>query len=125
MKKVTKIISSVAVLGLLLMPVVASAQLNLGNQTLNNVSGNVGYNTGQQLPETIGNIIKVIIGLIGLIALVIFIAGGFLWMTAGGDEDQIKKAKSLMKNAVIGIAIVVLAYAATSFIIGRLITVSQ
>lgn len=125
MKKVTKIISSVAVLGLLLMPVVASAQLNLGNQTLNNVSGNVGYNTGQQLPETIGNIIKVIIGLIGLIALVIFIAGGFLWMTAGGDEDQIKKAKSLMKNAVIGIAIVVLAYSATSFIIERLITVSQ
>ena len=121
----TKIISSVAVLGLLLMPVVASAQLNLGNQTLNNVSGNVGYNTQQQLPETIGNIIKVIIGLIGLIALVIFIAGGFLWMTAGGDEDQIKKAKSLMKNAVIGIAIVVLAYAATSFIIDRLITVSQ
>ncbi len=125
MKKMTKIISSVAVLGLLLMPVVASAQLNLGNQTLNNVSGNVGYNTQQQLPETIGNIIKVIIGLIGLIALIIFIAGGFLWMTAGGDEDQITKAKSLMKNAVIGIAIVVLAYAATSYIITQLITVSQ
>lgn len=121
MKKMTKIVSSVAVLGLLLMPVVASAALNL-HENLNSVGTNIGYNTSGSLPTTIGNIIKVIIGLIGLIALIIFIVGGFLWMTAGGDEEQVKKAKDLMKNAVIGIAIVVLAYVATDFIIGKLIS---
>ncbi|HKL17064.1 MAG TPA: pilin [Patescibacteria group bacterium] len=122
MNKLTKTISAVLLLGFFLVPMFASAQLSL-NENLGDVQEEVGYEE-TELVEVIGNVIRIVIGFIGLIALVIFIVGGFMWMTAGGSEDQIKKAKSLMKNAVIGIIIVVLAYAATTFIIDQLTNIS-
>ncbi len=131
MKKVKNIISAVILVAIFLAPMVvtpmvASAQEGLNmTENLSDVAENIGYQEDVTLVDTIGNIIKIVIGLIGLIALVIFIAGGFMWMTAGGNEEQIEKSKKLMKNAVIGIIIVVVAYAATSFIIDQLVAVQS
>lgn len=70
-----------------------------------------------QLINTIGNIINVFLSFLGVIALVIVIYAGFLWMTAGGNEDHVDKAKTYMKNAVIGLIIISLAYALTAFFV--------
>ena len=54
--------------------------------------------------------IKVIIGAIGFgIAVIMLIWGGIMYMTAGGDDEKAKKAKTLIVNAIIGIAIIVAA----------------
>jgi hypothetical protein len=42
-------------------------------------------------------------------------------MTAGGDDDQVKKAKSFMTNAVIGLIIMLSAYAITEFVVDKLL----
>jgi len=43
----------------------------------------------QPLIETITGIIKIGLSLLGIIAVVIILAGGFKWMTAGGNEDKV------------------------------------
>ncbi|OQB44510.1 MAG: hypothetical protein BWY03_00032 [Parcubacteria group bacterium ADurb.Bin159] len=78
--------------------------------------------TTSQLPTTplvtvIGNIIKWVLGFLGLIATIIIIIGGFQWMSSGGNQEKIDKAKKLMINGLIGLIIVVLAYSISWFII--------
>jgi len=50
------------------------------------------------------------------------IYGGFLWMTARGNEQQVTKAKDLIISAVIGLVIVLAAYAITAYVGGALIS---
>lgn len=69
----------------------------------------------------IGNkIITPLMGLVGTIFLCLMIYAGFLWMTARGDSDQVKKATTLIFDAIIGVAVILGAYAITSFVITRL-----
>lgn len=81
-------------------------------------------NAGQNnLPQFIGSyIIQPILGVVGLIFFILIVYGGVLWMTAGGNTDQVKKAKSILINGVIGAAIVIASYAITSAIFYGLTT---
>ncbi len=76
---------------------------------------------GQQLPIIIGRIIRTLLGLLGIIFLVLMVYAGFLWMTARGESDPIDKAKEIIKQCIIGIIIIFLAYALTGFIINAVI----
>jgi len=64
----------------------------------------------------IATIIQAGLGLLAAIFLVLMIYAGFQWMTASGNETQIKKALDTIKTAIIGLIIVLAAYAITSFI---------
>ncbi|MCX6741327.1 MAG: hypothetical protein NTY61_02940 [Candidatus Parcubacteria bacterium] len=105
----------------LLLPILVSAQdMTQGLGQFQNETGL----TNADLTTVIGRIVKIVIGFLGLIAVVIILIGGFQWMTSAGDEDKIKGAKGLMTNGVIGLFIVVIAYAIALFvmnIIGRVI----
>ena len=69
-----------------------------------------------RLGPLIADIIAVILGFVGTIAFIIFLMGGFLWLTARGNDDQVKKAKMYMTNALIGIIVIVLAYSITFYV---------
>ncbi|MDD5071283.1 MAG: hypothetical protein PHQ42_00940 [Patescibacteria group bacterium] len=62
-----------------------------------------------------GGIIKIFLSFLGIIFTVLMIYGGYLWMMARGNQEQVTKAKELIINAVIGLVIVVAAYAITYF----------
>ncbi|PKM91166.1 hypothetical protein CVU82_03905 [Candidatus Falkowbacteria bacterium HGW-Falkowbacteria-1] len=68
----------------------------------------------------VASIIKTALSLLGIIFLILMIFSGYQWMMAGGNEEQITTAKGRIKNAVIGIIIVVMAYAITAFIFKNL-----
>lgn len=72
------------------------------------------------LPTLIGNIINIFLGVLGVVLLVLVIYAGFLWMTAQGDAEQTKKARDIIINAVIGLIIILSAYAITAFVINAL-----
>jgi len=83
-----------------------------------------GYNATtdpDRLTKTVGRIIKIVLGFLGIVLIVIVIYAGFLWMTAGGEPDGVKKAKDWLTNAIIGLAIILSAYAITDFVISKLI----
>ncbi len=86
-----------------------------------NELGNEGIALGtKSIPEIAAGIINIFLGLLGVIAVTLILYGGFLWMTSKGNEDQIKKAKMLMVNAVIGLIIITSAYAISRFVLSKL-----
>lgn len=70
---------------------------------------------------TIAQIIKVALGMLGIVAVVIILIGGFKWMTSGGSDEGATEAKSWIFNGVIGLAIILSAYALASFIMNQLV----
>lgn len=66
--------------------------------------------------DTVLLIIEVLLSLLGVIALVVIIYAGVLWMTAGGNEDRVKEAKGLLRGAVIGGVIILGSYSIAQFI---------
>jgi hypothetical protein len=61
-------------------------------------------------------IIRAVLGLVGVFALVMFIYGGVLWMSSGGNEEMIKKGKDTLVWAVLGLALIFFSYAVLDFI---------
>ncbi len=68
----------------------------------------------------IGRIVRVLLGLLGLILVILILYAGVLWMTAGGNEEQIVNAKKIIKNATIGLIIILSAYAIVLFVMRML-----
>jgi hypothetical protein len=79
------------------------------------------FGSADDLPSKIGIVIFAILSFIGVIFLVIVIYGGFLWMTAGGNTEQTKKASTMIRNGVIGIIIISLSYGLTLFIFDNIL----
>ncbi len=71
---------------------------------------------GMNVPEIIGRVVGVVLSFVGVIFLLLIIYAGFTWMLARGNEADVKKAKDLMYDAVIGLIIILAAYAITAFV---------
>jgi hypothetical protein len=74
----------------------------------------------EDIRVTIAKILRTALGLLGVIALGIVLYGGFLWMTAGGDEEKVGTAKKILVNGVIGLAIILSAFSITMFVLSKL-----
>lgn len=73
------------------------------------------------LNTRIGSVIGIVLSFVGVIFLLLMIYAGISWMTASGNQEKVTKAKDLIINAIIGLIIVLAAYAITSFIGKRLL----
>lgn len=73
--------------------------------------------SGEDIRVTAGRFIQFALSFLGVIAVVLVMYAGFLWMTSGGDEEKINKAKQILKNAVIGLIIILSAWTITFFIL--------
>jgi hypothetical protein len=76
---------------------------------------------GGDIRTIIGFIIQAFLGILGVVALVLIIYAGWLWMTAGGDEEKVSHAKRILTQAVIGLIIILASFAITTFVISRLV----
>jgi len=74
-----------------------------------------------ELSSVIARIIRAVLGFLGVVAVIIILWGGFMWMTSGGAEDKVKSARKLIIMGIIGLAIVLAAYAIASFVITSLV----
>ena len=77
--------------------------------------------TSSDIRVVVARIIEVFLGLLGVVAVGIVIYAGYLWMTSQGNEETITKARQLIVNAVIGLAIILSAYAIVAFVISKLL----
>ena len=84
---------------------------NLNTATAGVYSQNVG------LMGVIGQIVKVLLGLLGTVFVILILIGGFKWMTAMGDSKKVEDAKNLISNSVVGIVIILAAYAIAAFVL--------
>ena len=79
-----------------------------------------GYNTDLALEGMVGLIIQTAWSILGIIFLILIIYGGYIWLNARGVEQNVEKAKDIIKTAIIGLIIVIGAYAISWFIINGL-----
>jgi len=75
---------------------------------------------GGDISTRIGKIITAVISFVGVIFLILIVAGGLMWMTAGGSEEKIGKAKKLIVNATVGVIIIFLSYAIVYFVMEKI-----
>lgn len=118
----SKIGARLSVLPMLALPSSAYAQLDKAASNLGDVGKGVSQEVQRPLPQLIGSIINVALGVLGIILVVLIVYAGFLYMTAGGSDDQTKKAKKIMINAVIGLVLIIAAYAIATFVINQVST---
>jgi len=77
--------------------------------------------SGGGLTEMVGRLINIALGFLGIVFLVLMLYAGFLWMTAQGEKAGVEKAKDIIKQAIIGLIVVVAAYAISNFVLGSLL----
>ncbi len=110
-----KNIARAAIGSALLLPQVVFAQFGL------EYAANTNLGTAD-VRDTVFQIINALLGFLGIIAIIIVLYGGFIWMTAGGNEDKTSQARKLIFAGIIGLAIILASFAITEFVLTQLFT---
>lgn len=66
--------------------------------------------------EVTATIVGAFLNILGVLAFVLFVYAGFRWMTAAGREQEVNKAKEMMKQAIIGFVIILAAYSIARYV---------
>jgi hypothetical protein len=122
-----KIFSIAACLTAFFAPIIARAGTAI-TEKLKTAGGAAQYGTAageMGILTTIGLIINAGLSVLGVIFLVLVVYAGYMWMTAGGDEGKVEKAKETIGRAVIGLFIVICAYAIANFIVPNIYCASN
>lgn len=103
---------------------VAAAASNLqdafSGPLLSDVSRKAGYSGAYSAYDIIGLVVKGALSLLGVVFLILMVYGGYEWMTAHGDEQKVTKAKDTIRSAIIGLIVVLGAYAISYFVVSKL-----
>lgn len=120
MKKISSYIILSFLFFILISPLASAQLLNQGTSVdLNSLTEQTTNAAGLAKPELgimAATIIQVILSFLSIIFLGLIIFAGFKWMTAAGNEEDIKKSQGTIKNALIGLIIILAAYAITYYI---------
>ena len=81
-----------------------------------------GLETGANVSSILGNVIGAALTFVGVLFFILMIYAGILWMTSRGNTDQSDRALSTITAAIIGLVLVIAAYAITSFVFKSLKT---
>ena len=85
-----------------------------------------GIRLGSRDPRTMAaGIINTVLTLLGVVAVVIVLLGGFKWMTAAGNEEKVGEAKKLLGAGIIGLVIILAAWGIATFILDQLWQATQ
>ena len=106
-----------------------SSPSNSAIDTLTKVATNGGYQPASTpqglLPTVIGVAIQAALSLLGAVFVILIIVGGYVWMTAEGNDQKVEKAQNYIRRAIIGMLITFSAWAIWSFILSKFILTSK
>ena len=72
----------------------------------------------RKFSQYIQDVIVYLLGFLALLVVILIIWAGFTILTSGGEEEKVKKAKSIIKYAIFGLIIIFLAWSITTFLLG-------
>lgn len=76
----------------------------------------------KDLREGIMQIITILLGFLGIVAIIIILWGGFRWLTSGGNEEKVGEAKKILTAGIIGLIIIFVSYAIANFVVTQLLS---
>lgn len=123
MKKIKSIILSLAIVlgvgGAVLVPATVSAQVDPNKEITAGVKAAGGKDEGSaEFNKQIKNIINTLLFLLGIVAVIAIIIGGFTYVTSNGDAGKTKTAKDIILYAVVGLVVAIMAFAIVNFVVG-------
>ena len=123
MKKISTMVSAVAVMAGLLAGVLAPATYAACDVDAG-ITGSAGCSKGDWQPEELfaedgvfKKVTNVLLFVIGAVSVVMLIIGGIRYTVSQGDQNAVTSAKNTILYAVIGLVVAILAYAAVNFVI--------
>jgi hypothetical protein len=81
-----------------------------------------GYCTLCDILQLAINFGKFLLGIVGSLALLMFVYGGLMWLTSGGEASRIEAGKKILINSVVGVAITFFAWVVVAFVVSSLTT---
>ncbi len=125
MRKFVGLAATAALAAGTMLPAITMAQgLTANDLGVNAIQDDIKLGSGD-VRQTAARIINVALGFLGIIAVVIVLVGGFKYMVSGGNEEKTTEAKNLIVAGIIGLAIILSAWAITSFVISQLLTATS
>jgi len=124
MKKILSFLFLSTILGVFLITPVLAQDGSVGTTTNTSNSGSTQlYNplgSTNSIQSVIGRAINSLLGIVGSLALLMFVYGGLMWMTSAGASDKVKKGKDIILWSAVGLVVIFSAYALTKFVITAL-----
>lgn len=118
--KMNKLAAISSLAGYLLLSTVAqAAPINVDNITVNNIS-NQGIAANESLQTIVRNTFTIVIVIAVLLVVGYLVYGAINWITSGGDKEKVKSARGGIINALIGLAILALAFFIVN-LVGRIV----
>jgi len=114
---------SLALVSVLAVPAITAAQVEFDPEFGIGDSSEfseVGIQSDTDVRNVAASVVNIVLGFLGIIAVIIILAGGFKWMTAGGNEDKVGEARQMIIQGVIGLVVIFAAWAIASFVVGQL-----
>lgn len=93
---------------------------DIGAEIVENNFGDALGSSGTDIRFIIARVIQIALSFLGIIAISLTLYAGFIWMTSGGDEDKIDRAKSTLRNSIIGLLIILSSWAITTYFISKI-----
>jgi hypothetical protein len=128
MAKIRNVVFTLFLVSLAVIPALVQAQntaVGGSGQSDAAASGNViklnnplSVDTPQLL---IGLVINSVLGVVGSLALLMFIYGGLTWMTSAGSQEKVKKGRDIILWSAIGLVVIFTAYAMTRFVLSTIV----
>lgn len=118
-----KLKSIIVMLGLLVGAAGALFPVSVGAVNVFDACNNAGnsdtavcQSQGDEAQSIIGQIVNVLLFILGAVCVIVVIIGGIMFATSSGSADQVKRAKDTVMYAVIGLAIAIISYAAVNWV---------
>lgn len=67
--------------------------------------------------STVGTLLNTVYFWAGIVAVIVIIIAGFIFVTSNGDANKISRAKQAILGSVIGLVVIMLAFVITQFVI--------
>ncbi len=111
---------------LALEPVLADGATDKAQAGLKASADTAGFSTAKAEPaEVIGKALNILISVLGIIFVILVVYGGVTWMTATGNADQVKKARSMIIEGALGMAVTLASYSLASYVVEKASSATQ
>jgi hypothetical protein len=127
--RTTRIVLATVAAAALLLPTLAAAQ-TLGPLIPPSCLTQQRFQDGKPLPrqecglpemvELAVNASRLMLGLLGSVTFLVFIYGGFTWLTAGGNTERVRQGRKIFEGAIVGLVIVLSSWVIINFVIAAL-----